>query len=101
MVSVSKEEPRVGGITHSLKRLTPLLRVFYLRCRWQPVVMKVTRRAWGDCKVNLCCSREGVWLYAKFDSTQFHKKHINPSSYVKVMTVLPMHVRVMVLEGGI
>jgi hypothetical protein len=25
MASVSKEEPKVGGITHSLKRLTPLL----------------------------------------------------------------------------
>jgi hypothetical protein len=25
MASVSKEEPKVGGITHSLKRLTPTL----------------------------------------------------------------------------
>ena len=66
MVSVSKEEPKVGGITHSLKRLTPLLRVFYLRCRWQPVVVKVTRRAWGDCKVNLRCSREGVAWKVKY-----------------------------------
>jgi hypothetical protein len=59
-LGVSKEEPKVGGITHSLKRLTPLLRVFYLHCRWQPVVVKATKRAWGDCKGNLCCSREGV-----------------------------------------
>jgi hypothetical protein len=57
-LDVSKEEPKVGGITRSLKHHTPLLRVFYLRCRWQPVVMKVTRRAWGDCKGNLCCSRK-------------------------------------------
>jgi tRNA(Phe) wybutosine-synthesizing methylase Tyw3 len=59
-LGVSKEEPKVGGITHSLKRLTPLLRVFYLCYRWQLVVVKVTRRSWGDCKVNPCCSREGV-----------------------------------------
>jgi hypothetical protein len=65
-LGVSKEEPKVGGITHSLKRLTPLLRVFYLRCRWQPVVVKVTRRAWGDSKVNLCCSREGVAWKVKY-----------------------------------
>jgi hypothetical protein len=65
-LGVSKEEPKVCGITYSLKRLTPLLRVFYLRCRWQPVVMKITRRAWGDCKVNLCCSREGVAWKVKY-----------------------------------
>jgi hypothetical protein len=35
----------------------------------------------------------------KFNSTQFQKKFLNPSSYAKVMTVLPKHVRVMVLEG--
>jgi hypothetical protein len=65
-LDVSKEEPKVGGITHSLKRLTPLLRVFYLCCRWQPVVVKVTMRAWGDCKVNLRCSREGVAWKVKY-----------------------------------
>jgi hypothetical protein len=65
-LGVSKEEPKVGGITHSLKRLTPLLGVFYLRCRWQPVTMKVTRRAWGDCKGNLCYSREGVAWKVKY-----------------------------------
>jgi hypothetical protein len=27
--------------------------------------------------------------------------YLNPSSYAKVITVLPKHVRVMVLEGGI
>jgi hypothetical protein len=43
----------------------------------------------------------GVWLDAKFDSTQFEKKYLNPSSYAKVMTVLSKHVRVTVLEGGI
>jgi hypothetical protein len=43
----------------------------------------------------------GVWLDAKFDSTQFQKRYLNPSSYAKVMTVLPKHVRVTVLEGGI
>jgi hypothetical protein len=31
----------------------------------------------------------------------FFKKYLNPSSYVKVMTVLPKHVWVTVLEGGI
>jgi hypothetical protein len=41
------------------------------------------------------------WLDAKFDSTQFQKKYLNPSLYAKVMTVLPKHVRVTVLEGGI
>jgi hypothetical protein len=66
-LGVSKEEPKVGGITHSLKRLTPLLRVFYLRYRWQPVVIKVTRREWGDCKVNLCCSRDDVSWKVKYD----------------------------------
>jgi hypothetical protein len=66
MASVSKEEPKVGGITHSLKRLTPLLQVFYLHCRWQPVVMKVIKRAWGDCKVNLRCSRESVAWKVKY-----------------------------------
>jgi hypothetical protein len=40
--------------------------VFYLHYRWQPMVMKVTRRAWGDCKVNLCCSREGVAWKVKY-----------------------------------
>jgi hypothetical protein len=42
-----------------------------------------------------------VLLDAKFDSTQFQKKYLNPSSYEKVMTVLPKHVRVTVLEGRI
>jgi O-glycosyl hydrolase len=42
-----------------------------------------------------------VWWYAKFDSTQFQKKYLNPSSYAIVMTVLPKHVRVMILEGRI
>jgi hypothetical protein len=65
-LGISKEEPKVGGITHSLKCLTPLLRVFYLCCRWQPVVVKVTRRVWGDYKVNLCCSREGVAWKVKY-----------------------------------
>jgi hypothetical protein len=37
----------------------------------------------------------------RFDSTQLQKKYLNPSSYAKVMTVLPKHVRVTVLEGGI
>jgi hypothetical protein len=32
------------------------------------------------------------WWNAKFDPTQFQKKYINPSSYLKVMTVLPKHV---------
>jgi hypothetical protein len=41
------------------------------------------------------------WLDAKFDSTQFQKKYLNPSSYAKVMSVLVKHVRVTVLEGGI
>jgi hypothetical protein len=59
-LGVRKEEPKVGGITYSLKRLILLLRVFYLCCRWQPMVVKGTNRARGDCKVNLCCSREGV-----------------------------------------
>jgi hypothetical protein len=40
--------------------------VFYLHCRWQLVVVKVTRRAWGDCKVNLRCSREGVAWMVKY-----------------------------------
>jgi hypothetical protein len=35
--------------------------VFYLCCRWQLVVVKVTRRMWGDCKVNLRCSRGVAW----------------------------------------
>jgi hypothetical protein len=65
-LGVSKEELKVGGITHSLKHLTLLLRVFYLRYRWQPVVMKVTRRAWGDCKENLRYSREGVAWKVKY-----------------------------------
>jgi hypothetical protein len=30
------------------------------------VVVKVTRRAWGDCKVNLRCSREGVAWKVKY-----------------------------------
>jgi hypothetical protein len=42
-----------------------------------------------------------VWLDAKFDSTQFFKKYLNPSSYAKVITVLPKHVWVTVLEGRI
>jgi hypothetical protein len=42
-----------------------------------------------------------VWLDVKFDSTQFQKKYLNPSLYAKVMTVLPKHVWVTVLEGGI
>jgi hypothetical protein len=43
-----------------------------------------------------------VWWDGKFDFTQFqNKKYINPSSDVKVMTILPKHVRVMVLEGRI
>jgi hypothetical protein len=42
-----------------------------------------------------------VWLDAKFDSTQFFKKYLNPSSYAKVMTVLLKHVRDTVLEAGI
>jgi hypothetical protein len=66
MVRVSKEETRVGGITHSLRHLTPLLQVFYLCCRWQPVVVKVTRRVWGDCKVNMCYSRESVTWKVKY-----------------------------------
>jgi hypothetical protein len=41
------------------------------------------------------------WLDTKFDSTQFQKNYLNPSLYAKVMTVLPKHVRVMVLEGEI
>jgi hypothetical protein len=28
-----------GGSTHSLKHLTPLLRVFYLQCKWQSVAV--------------------------------------------------------------
>jgi hypothetical protein len=43
----------------------------------------------------------GVWLDAKFDSTHFFKKYLNPSLYANVMTVLPKHVQVTVLEGGI
>jgi hypothetical protein len=40
-----------------------------------------------------------VWLDTKFDSTQFEKKkYLNPRLYTKVMTVLPKHVRVTVLE---
>jgi hypothetical protein len=66
MASVSKEEPKVGGITHSLKHLTPLLQVFYLRWRWQLVVVKETRRVWGDCKVNPRCSREDVAWKIKY-----------------------------------
>jgi hypothetical protein len=66
LLSVRTEEPTVGGITHSLKCLTPLLRVFYVRCRWQLVVVKVTKRAWDDCKVNLHCSREGVPWKVKY-----------------------------------
>jgi hypothetical protein len=31
----------------------------------------------------------------------FRKKYLNPSSYAKVMTILPKHVRVMVLEDRI
>jgi hypothetical protein len=31
----------------------------------------------------------------------FKKKYTNPSSYAKVITVLPKHVRVMVLEDRI
>jgi hypothetical protein len=42
-----------------------------------------------------------VWWDAKFDSTQFQKKYLNLSLYAKVMTILPKHVRVTVLEGGI
>jgi hypothetical protein len=30
------------------------------------VVVKVTRRAWGDCKRNLCCSREGAAWKVKY-----------------------------------
>jgi hypothetical protein len=37
-----------------------------LTCRWQPVVVKVTRRVWSDCKVNLRCSREGVAWKVKY-----------------------------------
>jgi hypothetical protein len=42
-----------------------------------------------------------IWLDVNFESTQFQKKYLNPSSYEKVMTVLPKHIRVTVLEGGI
>jgi hypothetical protein len=31
----------------------------------------------------------------------FKKNYLNPSLYAKVMTVLPKHVRVTILEGGI
>jgi hypothetical protein len=31
----------------------------------------------------------------------FKRRYLNPSSYGKFMIVLPKHVRVMVLEGGI
>jgi hypothetical protein len=44
-----------GGSTHSLKHLTPLLQVFYLHCRWQPVAVS-----------NLFCSGEGVAWKAKY-----------------------------------
>jgi hypothetical protein len=30
------------------------------------VVVKVTKRAWDDCKVNLRCSREGVPWKVKY-----------------------------------
>jgi hypothetical protein len=42
-----------------------------------------------------------VWWDAKFDFTQFQKKYLSLNSYAKVMTILPKHVRVMVLEGKI
>jgi hypothetical protein len=35
-------------------------------------------------------------LDANFDSTQFQKKYLNPSSYAKVMTVLPKRIQVTV-----
>jgi hypothetical protein len=54
-------------VSHTLSSILPLLlRVFYLHCRWQSVVVKVTRRAWSDCKVNLRCSREGVAWKVKY-----------------------------------
>jgi hypothetical protein len=31
----------------------------------------------------------------------FFKKYLNPSSYEKIMTILPKHIRVTVLESGI
>jgi hypothetical protein len=69
---------------------------------------KASSRLWVRCLRSQiwASSREqtrlgGVWLDAKFDSTQFFKKYLNPSSYAKVMTVLPKRVRVTVLKGRI
>jgi hypothetical protein len=28
--------------------------------------VKITKRVWGDCKVNPCCSREGVAWKVKY-----------------------------------
>jgi hypothetical protein len=47
---------------HTLKHLTPLLQVFYLHNRWQPVASMITHRAWDDCKVNMFYSRDKVLL---------------------------------------
>jgi hypothetical protein len=41
------------------------------------------------------------WMQNLILPNFFKKKYINPSSYAKVMTVLPKHVRVTVLKGGI
>jgi hypothetical protein len=65
------------------------LRVRCLRCQIWASSHGQTRLGW-------------VWLDTKFDSTQKNlKKYLNPRSYTKVMTILPNHVRVTVLEGGI
>jgi hypothetical protein len=64
---------------------------------------KAPSRLWVRCLRSRiwASSDRQTWLHAKFDSTQFQKKYLNQSSYAKVMTVLPKHVRVTVLEDRI
>jgi hypothetical protein len=52
-------------------------------------------------KLNLGLFLWANWLDVNFNSTQFRKKYLNPSSNAKVMTVLLRRVRVTVLEDGI
>jgi hypothetical protein len=63
---------------------------------------KAPSRLWVRClRSRIWASSCGFGWMRNLILPNFLKKYLNLSSYAKVMTVLPKHVRVTVLEGGI
>jgi hypothetical protein len=74
---------------------TSMLARFYFCKKWVLQKLNLGLFPWAN------PTRVGFGGMQNLILSNFKKKYLNLSSYAKVMTVLPKHVRVVVLEGRI